>query len=71
MPHFSNDEILLRIMPLAVRDVVEDDKDARAIVIGMDEAPRIDEECTLPDCWKFVCYFEVDNSGSFWNNRGD
>ncbi|MBB4571363.1 hypothetical protein GGE67_005881 [Rhizobium leucaenae] len=52
MPCFGDDELLLGVVSLPLRHVVEDDKDVRAIVIGMDEKSCVDEKGSLADRWK-------------------
>ena len=71
MAGFGQNKIHLRVMPLALGDVVEQDQDLGAIVIGMNEASSIDQEGALPDAGKIVFHLETDDSRRSRNDAGD
>ncbi|GES41315.1 hypothetical protein RsS62_05670 [Rhizobium dioscoreae] len=71
MACFRNDEIPFGVVPLPFRHIVEEDKDVGAIVIRVHKAARIDEERTPADSWKIMRDFVPNDSGCFWDDRGD
>ncbi len=65
MPCLRNDEVFLGVVAPALRDIIEEDEDVGAVIIGMNETARIDNKRSLPDRGKVMCHFKADDGGGF------
>lgn len=63
MARFGEKNVLLRLAVAPVGHVLEQDQDAGAVIVGVNEAPRTDQHCAGTDGREIGFYLVSDNGG--------